>query len=29
MIDLTVFTPSYNREELLKRLYESLQRQTD
>ena len=29
MIDLTIFTPSYNREELLKRLYGSLQRQTD
>ena len=29
MIDLTVFTPSYNREELLRRLYESLKRQTD
>ena len=28
MIDLTIFTPSYNREELLKRLYGSLQRQT-
>lgn len=29
MIELTVFTPAYNREELLKRLYESLKRQTD
>ncbi len=29
MISLTVFTPAYNREELLKRLYESLKRQTD
>ena len=29
MIDLTVFTPAYNREKLLKRLYESLKRQTD
>lgn len=29
MTELTIFTPAYNREELLKRLYESLLRQTD
>lgn len=29
MTELTIFTPAYNRKELLKRLYRSLQRQTD
>ncbi len=29
MTELTIFTPTYNRKELLERLYRSLQRQTD
>ena len=28
MVDLTVFTPAYNRADLLPRLYESLKKQT-
>ncbi len=29
MVELTIFTPSYNRADLLSRCYESMQRQTN